>query len=135
MKLYRTESALLDNSFQCQLLEHMLWNWLDGENHNDLWSLLIQSEEVIGFQKTNEALEALIELEDLNVVRLSKDDSFMLHNPVLAMQMAGFYPAEYTHLAPEGETLICLSHKAEAAIEVDGVEKFAADVAASFAKE
>lgn len=127
MKIYRTECALIEEDpikdLEIQLLEMLLWDWLEEKKGIDLTKLKMDRE-------TQEIVLSIIsDLINQEIIVESAPFMFHLKWPVGAMIRAGFYPDGYQQHCPASEPLLALSDKTEELIDSVGLENAVEEVA------
>ena len=120
MKLYRTERALIEEDpikdLEIQLLEMLLWDWLEEKQGVDLAKLKMD-------KATQEVVLSIVSnLVELDIIIEDSPFIFHLKQPIEAMIKAGFYPEGYEQHCPESESLLSLSDKAEELIDSVGLD-------------
>lgn len=127
MRISRTERSLIEEDpikdLEIQLLEMLLWDWIEGKKGIDLAKLKMDRE-------TQEIVLAII-LDLINQDIITESAPFMVHLKwvIGAMIRAGFYPEGYEHHCPESEKLLALSDKTEELIDSVGLEGAVDEVA------
>jgi len=123
MRVYRTLSGLIEDSLESQVVEQVLYAWLDNEDY-DFYLVLEDSPEDV----VNEALEVMSSLLGKGFVQ-EREDKF---SPIpgqesVLMHLVGLYPEPYKGCAPPEEELYCLSEKGEELLNEKTVEEVAFD--------